>query len=125
MTTPNVLSALGIFTTVVLGVWCLIVALHRRYPGEISFVRDPYLGLFDSIVKNLPELSVQYDGKPVSPGLVLVKGALLNSGAKDITVPMVEGPLTFHLPEGFRWVMAKIVGTSPNVKASVVANGPT
>jgi hypothetical protein len=82
-------------------------------------VREPYLALFETIVKNLPELTAQYDQRPVGPGLVLVRGALLNSGTKDISDPMVEGKLTFNLPDGFRWLTAKIVGTSPDVKASV------
>ncbi len=125
MTTSDILSVLGIIATIVFGVWGLVVVLRRRYPGEISFVRDPYLGLFESIVKNLPELSVQYDGNPVSQGLVLIKGALLNSGSKDITDQMVEGRLEFLLPEKYRWVTAKIVGTSPNVKASVATDGQT
>lgn len=123
MTTSNILTVLGIVATVIFGVWGLVVVLRRRYPGEISFVRDPYLGLFESIVKNLPELSVQYAGKPVSQGLVLIKGALLNSGSKDITEQMIEKRLEFHLPDNYRWVTAKIVGSSPNVIASVSISG--
>src|ERR1035437_2393042 len=120
MNTSDMLGILGILATVVFGVWGLIVVLRRRYPGEISFVREPYLALFETIVKNIPELTAQYNGKPVSPGLVLLRGALLNSGKKDICDTMVEGKLTFNLPDGFKWLTSKIIATSPNVEASVL-----
>jgi hypothetical protein len=119
MTMSDILAVLGILATVLFGIWGLVVVLRRRYPSEISFVREPHLALFETIIKNLPELTAQYDKKPVGPGLVLVRGALLNSGSKDISDPMVEGKLTFSLPERFKWWTAKIVGASPDVKASV------
>jgi hypothetical protein len=123
MSSSELLGLIGILATIIFGVWGIVIVLRRRYPGEISFVREPYIGLFESIVKNLPELSVQYDDKPIGQGLALIKGALLNSGSKDITETMVEDRLAFNLPEKFRWVKAKIVGASANVRASVAING--
>jgi hypothetical protein len=119
MTMSDILGAAGILATVVFGVWGLVVVLRRHYPGEISFVREPNLALFETIVKNIPELTAEYNKKPVGPGLVLVSGALLNSGTKDISEPMVEGKLTFSVPDGFKWLTGKIVGASPNVKSSL------
>jgi hypothetical protein len=119
MSTSNILAILGILATIVFGVWGLVIVIRRRYPCEITYVREAYIALFDSIVKNLNELSVLYNNTPVGQGLVLVKGAFLNTGSKDITDSMVEGKLTFSLPHGFRWMTAKVVGTSRNVSADV------
>jgi hypothetical protein len=119
MDIPTILSALGIVATVIFGVWGLYVVIKRRYPGEITLVIDDTIGLFDTIVKNFPDLAVLYKDKPVSHGLVLFKGTLLNSGKKDITPEMVESEIAIELPDGFRWLAAKPITSSSNVKASL------
>ncbi|MCX5643112.1 MAG: hypothetical protein NTZ17_00255 [Phycisphaerae bacterium] len=122
MSTSNMLTVVGILATVVFGVfgiWGFVIVIRRRYPGQLTYVKESYLGLFDSIVKNLPELAVLYNNLPVGQGLVLVKGAILNTGNKDITDSMVEQKLALALPSDFHWLTAKIVGNSENVKASL------
>jgi hypothetical protein len=119
MNVSGILAVGGILVTVVFGVWGIVIVIRRRYPGELTYVKESYIGLFDSIVKNLSELAVLYNGEPVGQGLVLVKGAILNTGSRDITESMVEQRLSFALPADFRWLTAKIVGTSTNVHASL------
>ncbi len=119
MNASNILAVLGILATAVFGIWGLVIVIRRQYPGQLTYVKQPYIGLFDSIVKNLPELAVLYNNAPVGEGLVLVNGAILNTGSIDITDSMVEQKLAFALPSDFRWLTAKIVGTSGNVKASL------
>lgn len=116
---PTILAIISITATVVLGVWGIYIMVKRKYPGQITFVRESCLGLFDSIVKNMPELAVQYKGTPVGEGLVLLKGSLLNTGSKDISESMVEEKVSISLPENFRWLTAKVVSTSPKVQAHV------
>jgi len=115
----HVLTIIGILISLGFGVWGAAVMLRRRYPGQITFVRESCIGLFEAIVKNLPELSVLYKDAPVGEGLVLLKGAFLNTGSKDITDLMIEDDLNICLPEGFRWLTGKIVATSPNIKTTI------
>lgn len=98
------------------GVYLMI---KRKYPGEITFFSDSCIGLFDSIVKNMPELVVEYKEEPVGQELVLLKGSFLNTGSKDITENMVVEKIAMSLPDNCRWVTAKIASASPNVKANV------
>jgi hypothetical protein len=93
--------------------------------GKVTFLKEQTIPLFDTIVKNLPELSVSFKGKPVSPKLFLIKGALLNSGKRDISTTMVENPITINLPEDYKWLEAKVINTSPNVRASINFIGQT
>ena len=116
---PTVLAVISIAATVVLGIWGIFLMIKRKYPGQITFVRESCLGLFDSIVKNMPELAVQYNGTPVGEGLVLLKGSFLNTGSKDISESMVVEKVSISLPQNFRWLAAKIVSTSPKVHAQV------
>ena len=90
-----------------------------------SFFREDCIGLFDSIVRNLPELSVQFNGVPVKENLVLLKGLFMNDGHKDISLAMVEQRLRAVLPEGYRWLTAKVVLSSPEVKASAQITSDT
>ncbi len=114
-----ILAIIGIAATVVLGLCGIYVAVKRKYPGEITFVQESCLGLFDSIVKNMPELAVHYKGSAVGEGLVLLKGAFLNTGSKDISEAMVEEKVSISLPEEFGWLTAKVVSTSAKVQAQL------
>lgn len=118
MTTSTFLTILGIVVTVILGAWGVHLAIAQRYPGRITFVKEACIGIFDSIVRNLPELSVSYKDRPVSENLVLLKGFLLNTGSKDVTESMAEKGLSLNLPEDFRWLTARVVSASPNVRGS-------
>lgn len=113
------LSILGIVATVVLGAWAIYIGVRHQYPGQITFVNEKTIRLFDEIVRNFSELSVLYEGKPVDPNLVLIEGSLLNTGRKDIDPQMVEHKLKCNLPEGFRWVRAKRIGATEHVQADV------
>ena len=116
----TLLGILGLVATVVLGVPSVVYYFRsRRYPGQVTLVEELCLGLFDTIVKNLAGLAVSFKDQPVSEGLVLLKGAFLNTGSKDITREMVAEPISMSLPEGFKWVAAELVSESPKVECGV------
>jgi len=98
------LTVVGTIATVVFGIWAILIAKKRAYPGEITFFHDRTIRLFDDITGSLPQLTVSYKGEPVKKNLTLIKGFLVNTGTKDITKEMVETPLTFELAEGYRWL---------------------
>jgi hypothetical protein len=120
-----ILAVLGLLCTLALGAWSIYLAMRHRYPGQISFVMQGCLGLFDSIVKNLPELSVLYKNAPIKENLVLLKGAFLNSGRIDIADRLVEENLKACLPSGYRWVTARVTSSSPSVKSHVSVDSET
>lgn len=107
--------------TISFGAWSLFYAIvGRRYPGRISFIQEGCIGLFDSIVRNFPELVISYENNPVGKNLVLLKGAFLNTGTKDITKEMVSGQLTIALPAAHHWLSARVVAASPDVVSSIM-----
>ena len=108
------LAILGVLATVTLGALSIYLFVKRAYPGV-----EGCLGLFESIVKHFPELAVSYKNSPVGGGIVLLKGAFLNTGRKDITKEMVEGRLRLELPDKFKWLQAKVVSSSPSVQAQI------
>ena len=75
------------------------------------------LGLFEATVRNIPELKITYNDRPVGDDLVLLKGYLVNTGWKDITPEMVGQHLALDLPTGYRWL--KAVASSPHTEVSV------
>lgn len=119
MENTTVLAILGVLATVTFGALSIYLFVKRRYPGQITFVVEDCIGLFQSIVKHFPELAVSYKNSPVSEGIVLLKGALLNTGRKDITKEMVEGRLRLELPDEFKWLQAKVVARSGGVQAQI------
>lgn len=117
METSTVLTIIGIIASVIFGGTGIYIVFKRRYSGEITFVKEDLIGLFDSIIRNLPELSILYNEEPVGQGLVLLKGAFLNTGSKDIAEVMVEEKLSLNLPKHYKWLTGKVVETSPKVQA--------
>lgn len=113
------LGFIGILASIIFGIWGIYYTIKQRYPGQITFIKEQTIALFDTIVKNLPELSVLYKGAAVSPNIVLIRGALVNSGKKDISPTMVEKPITISLPEKYKWITAKVISTSENVQSDI------
>src|SRR5208283_925503 len=118
MSISTILGILGVSVSLLFGAWGVSLALSRRYPGEITFVREQTIALFDSIVRNLPELAVLYKKAPVSPNVVLIRGALVNTGRKDISSSMIDKPITLALPSGSHFLSASVISASSDVKAS-------
>jgi hypothetical protein len=118
------LTVLGIIISTAFGAWGIYLTIKHRYPGRITFVKQESIALFDAIVENLPELAVLYKGAPVSPDIVLIRGALVNTGAIDISPSMVDAPLKAQLPEGFEWLAAKVVSSSTDFNVSLTIDSP-
>ena len=119
MNYTTTLSLLGIMVSALFGTWGIIIAIRNRYPGRITYVKEQTIELFDAIGKNLPDLAVMYKNQTIKQNLVLINGAFLNTGKIDISSAMTEVPITLSLPEGFKWITAKVVSTSKEVKASI------
>ena len=117
----NIISIVIGTIALIATIWNIILFVRSKYPGQITYVKEFQIGLFDSIVKYLPELSILYNEKPINEGLVLLKGALLNTGSKDITTQMILTKLKFSLPESYSWVMAKITKSSQDLNADIIA----
>jgi hypothetical protein len=103
------------WVTITFGIWAVYLAVRYRSQGRIVFIQESCLGLFESIIKNLPDLKILYKEKPISENLALLKGFLLNMGHRDISPGMVEEKFSIILPSGFRWLEAKIISAPSKV----------
>ncbi len=124
MSISTLIGVLGVGISLLFGAWGVYLALVRRYQGRVTFVSEQTIGLFDAIVKNLPDMAVLYKNIPVSPNVVLIRGSLVNTGTKDISPSMIERPISLGLPTGSNWLSASVVTASQNVKASVRVSEP-
>ncbi len=125
MNISTVLAVLGIIVSLSFGAWGVYLTIESRYAGEITFVKERAIALFDAIVKDLPELVLLYIDAPVSPNVVLIKGSLVNTGKKDISPAMIEKPIAVSLPKGSKWLNVKVVSASRDVKASLNIDQPS
>lgn len=121
----HLLGYLGIIVTIMLGGWGIYVTLKYKHSVRVSFVLRKSIALFDTIVKNITELSVLYKGSPITQNLILIEGALVNTGNKDILPTMIERPISLNLPEDYKWLTAKIISISNNVEADINISDPT
>jgi hypothetical protein len=49
------------------GLLGLYLFLKRGYQGRLTYVEGSCIGLFDSIIRNLPEIDIRYAGSPEAP----------------------------------------------------------
>ena len=108
-------TIIGALATIVFGIWAIYLAVRYRSQGRLVFIQESCIGLFESIIKNLPDLKILYKEKPISENLALLKGFLLNTGHRDISQGMVEEKFSIVLPSGFRWLEAKIISAPSKV----------
>ena len=97
----HIWSIVGITVSAGFGVWGIYLAIRHRYPGRITFVTEQLIELFDDIGNTLPGLSVVYNNEEVSKNLVLLNGALINTGSIDISPSNIEKPISLRLPNEF------------------------
>ena len=119
MDNTTILSILGVAVSVLFGAWGIFLSIRNRYPGRITYVKEQTIELFDSIGKNLPDLSITYKNQKVKENLVLINGAFLNTGKIDISPSLAETPITMSLPKEFKWLTAKVVSTSKDLTAKL------
>jgi hypothetical protein len=125
MDISSILGMTGLLATIIFGAASVYLVIRKRYPGKISFVIDREIALFEDIVRNLPELSVTFNGSPVSDNLVLIRFYLINTGEQDIAPPLVHQNLQAHLPNGYSWRTAKVVAHSKYVESQVDIVSPS
>ncbi len=119
MNTQTILAAVGILATTLFGLWAIAAAFRFSRNVRITYALDQAIVLIDDITQNFQDLGITFRGEPVSANLVLLKGYLINTGRRDISLEMVEDQISVHLPPEFEWVDCKVVGTSPSLQADV------
>jgi hypothetical protein len=112
-----VLALLGIIAT-----WFYGVKARRRI--QLAFYEESCISLFESIVQSLEGIEINYEKKPISQNLVLLKGCIVNTGNTDIDKNLIHKPLTLRLPSSFKWLRASIVSSSPDVNAIYELSDP-
>lgn len=116
----TILAVAGYIVTIAVAIGGTVYTMRRRNTPRVELYKVETVALFDSIAKDIEKLSVLYDGKPVKTGLVLFKGIFLNSGRKDISQDMVEQEISLVLPDGIKWLTAKIVDHSPALDTEMI-----
>jgi hypothetical protein len=125
MDTQTIFAVAGIATTVLLGIWAIVITVRYNKSVQITYAHDLAIALTDDITQNFPNLRVLFHSQPVSDNLVLLKGYFINTGKKDISHEMIEKHITLTLPTEFEWVECKVVERSPSLKATANLTGKT
>jgi hypothetical protein len=100
-------------------IFSLIFAFRSRRLPKIVLLREQTIALFDEIMKELPELSVSYKQVPIAKNHVLFKGALVNTGNKDITEAMITKPISISIGPTDKWINMKVISASEDVHGTL------
>ena len=118
MNSSNLFTWLGIGFGVIgilIGIWGIYITRKYRRIIQYNLVVINSIVLFDTIVKNIPELSISYKGSEINPDLILIECALVNTGTSAVLTDMIEEPVILLLPEEHKWVAVEKVISSPGM----------
>jgi hypothetical protein len=112
----TVLAMVGLLVTIFLGYLGLKYTLKYRKKTEIIFLKNSSISLFKTIVKNLDDIEINYQGKKINENLILFKGTFFNNGNIDIEKSIIHKPLEIELPKNYNWVMHKLIDSSEGLE---------
>ncbi|MDN4166699.1 hypothetical protein QWY31_14405 [Cytophagales bacterium LB-30] len=116
------LAIVGLLVTIFLGYLGLKYTLKYRKKTEIIFLKNASISLFKTIVKNLDDIEINFQGKKISENLILFKGTFFNNGNIDIEKTIIHKPLDIELPTNYSWVRHKIIDTSDGLEVKSALN---
>jgi hypothetical protein len=123
MTTENILGIIGLVVTIILGYLRLRYTSLNRRNTEIIFLKNASISLFKTIVKNLDDIEIKFNGNKINENLILFKGTFFNSGNVDIENSIVHKPLEIELPSNYNWVSHKLIDMSEGLGLKAQVNG--
>jgi hypothetical protein len=107
-------ALIGIIVTVIIGVLAIVYTLKYRKEIELTYLQRNCFSLFRSVA-DVENLDVLYEGRPIDPHLLLLKGSIINNGNNDIHSSKIEQPLKLSLPEGYALLKTDIGHLSEGV----------
>lgn len=122
MTLSDILSTIGLIATIGFGIWGIIIAINKRYPGRITFVEENAIGLFNSIIKSFPEIKLQYNSSPISEQMIYLKASFINTGSRDLSTKDSAQKLKIELPNDYKWINCKITRHSKDIECNLTNN---
>ena len=111
----NTITMIGIVITLILGVFPLYNYYFKKYPGKISFIKDKHFDLYKTLITNISDLEIKYQGNQIDKNKYLLRGYLINNGYCDITKEMIEQNLTITFKNKSKWLSSKVLSKSNNL----------
>lgn len=115
----TLLTVVGTTATLIFGFVGIYLPLRKSYSSSLDFIQSECVNLYDSVVKNISDLSIQFKNTPIKNNIYLLRGFLINSGSRDITPQMIEKSLSVMLNESSKWLNVNVIGTSKDIIVKV------
>jgi len=109
------LGAIGVLATIILG----ILPLRKSRKGGIEFIEEENINLYNSVVKNISDLTLTFQSAPIKENIYLLRGFIFNVGLQDITPQMVEKNLKMILSKKGKWLNVNLINKSEDLKANL------
>lgn len=118
-----ILAIIGVITTIVIGYLGVKYTLKYRKKTNIIFLKNSCISLFKTIVRNLDDLEINFQGKKIDENLIIFRGTFFNNGNVDIDKSIIHKPLEIELPDNYSWVRHKIISASEGLNVELTLNG--
>ncbi len=123
METSTLLTLVTIFISIVFGIPAFI-SLRQQSKTKIFFFEQQKINLYDDLLKNIPNLSIAYNGEAIEKTMFLLKGIFICSGKKDIVAADIQkGILIQNKGANSKWLDFNIIGKTQNLEVNLTNNG--
>lgn len=93
------------------------ITLRYQLKSKIFFFINQKLKLYEDVIKNIPELSITYDGNRIQKNMFLLKGIFIFSGKKDISKDDIQKGIVIKIKDNeSNWLTHKIINKTDNLE---------
>ena len=118
--TKELLSIILAVASIAIAILIYFLQRNIRYPGALTFAFIEMRRVMNSTPQNYCELSLKYNDYEIEEDLYYIKFIIYNDRSYDYSIGDDATPLKVNLPEGYKWVDARIVGCSEDVQANII-----
>ncbi len=117
-------------TGIVIGIASIVIAIliyflqrRIRYPGKLKYALVETWKVMSESPNGYGDLSLKYNDYEIKEELNYVKFIVYNNRSYDYSSGDSDNPVRVTLPDGCKWIDAKVVGHSEEIQAEIVNKG--
>lgn len=118
----TLLAIIGVVSTVIFGYIGVRYTLKYRKKTNVVFLKNTCASLFKTIIRDIDDIEINFQGKKIDENLILFKGTFLNNGNVDIDKSIIHKPLEIELPPDFSWKKYMIINASRGLDVELSVN---
>ncbi len=114
----TIFGIIGTIMTIGFGIYTIRISRKSKDKVHLTFEKTECYSLFNEAVERL-NIEIQYDKKPISEKLILLKAKFINTGTLDIDKSTIYDPIKITSKSDYKWLEVNIIDKPRNATSSI------